>query len=180
MHYTLSKGGFVRKGIVRWGWLAGIILVLAGCASKHEPEPIVDNTPSPSFAPPAPKSVLLEASRTKVGSGQFTAEIALTNETSTAMVVHPKDITCQRGETKGKAASVFHRTNRNIDLFPNRMVRFQLVCKTGKAKGNLLVTVPRAYPRAGRGKKEPVQIAAEWSYWAEEDGGNRNVSSNSE
>jgi len=165
----------VVKGIARWGW---IFLLMAGCATKP-PLPVADNTPAQNFGPPEPKSVLLEASRTKIAANQFSAEIALTNETSTAMVVRPKDIACQRGATKGKAASVFHRTNRNIDLYPNRTVRFQLVCKTGKAKGNLLVTVPRAYTRAGRGKKtgDPVQIAAEWSYWAEEDQGNRKVSS---
>jgi hypothetical protein len=123
--------------------------------------------------------VLLEASRTKIGRNQFTVEVALTNETATPLVVQPKDIGCQRGDRMGKASSVFHRTKRDIELFPNRMVRFQLVCKTGDARGNLAVTVPRAYTRGARGRKvgSEVAVLAEWSYFAEDQEPTRNVSS---
>lgn len=125
--------------------------------------------------PETPKTILLEASRTQIGRGQFTVEVALTNETATPLVVHPKDLHCQRGDTPGRAQSVFHRTKRDIELFPNRMVRFQLVCKTGQAKGNLAVTVPRAYTRGRRGSE--VTVVAEWSYYAEDQEPARKVSS---
>lgn len=157
----------------------GFLLVLSACATHPEPMPVAE-TPPPAAERP-PKSVLLEASRTHLAKHQFTVEVALTNETDVTMIVRPKDITCQRGDTHGKPSSVFHRTNRDIELFPNRMVRFQLVCKTGNAQGNLAVNIPRAYPRTGRGRKlgSEVSIAAEWSYYAE-DGGNRAVSSTPE
>jgi hypothetical protein len=163
----------------RFAVVTGVVVLLGGlvgCASKRS-EPMVSDVPPRA---PEPKTVLLEASRVKIGRGQFSVEVALTNETATPLVVQPKDITCQRGDRFGKASSVFHRTKRDIELFPARMVRFQLVCKTGDARGNLVVTVPRAYTRGARGRKvgSEVAVLAEWSYFAEDqEAPARNVSS---
>lgn len=103
---------------------------------------------------------------------KFDLNLALKNEDSmNGIIVFLSDLGCQRGEVAGSLKHTFFNTGeRTIDLKPNQLKEFTLVCTApGSKKGAFKLSLAKVYSNPSMDGKTVGKVIAHDLSWSQDD-----------